>query len=71
MPDAVAHFETAVPIGTITVVDTNDACVTTDVVRVPGGWVLRTFIRADEHDDGFFGVAQNFVPLPIDTGERG
>ena len=63
-----AAFDHRVPVGTITTIDNDDPHVLTDLIRVPGGWVLRTFIQCEGTLEGWDGVAQTLVPLPEDHG---
>ena len=61
-------FDPAVPIGTITVIDNDDPHVVTDLIRVPSGWILRTFIQREGTLEGWDGAAQSFIPIPDDCG---
>ena len=63
-----AAFDTTVPIGTVMIIDNEDPCIVTDLVRVPGGWVMRTFVQGDDALDGYSGVAQTFISLPTEQG---
>ena len=58
-----AAFDHRVPVGTITTIDNDDPHVLTDLIRVPGGWVLRTFIQCEGTLEGWDGAAPNRAPL--------
>ena len=64
-PGAPVRFEIAAPIGHVAEYESGNGTIT-EVLRAPGGWLVRLIIPSAEGDA--IAACQSFVPLPSDSG---